>query len=265
MQVLIYDNAEELSKEAAKLIIKQINKKPNLVLGLATGDTPLKTYKALINANQNHLVDFSKVITFNLDEYVGLSKDDPQSYHYYMHQNLFDHINILEENIHLLDGKAKDFDVSSSQYDDLIASYGGIDLQLLGIGMNGHIGFNEPDTKLSFNTHVTDLTETTLKQNKKYFQGNTPMPTKAITMGLGTIMQAQTILLLATGERKANIMAKFLRKSYLSTDTPASALLLHHHLIVMMDKEAAKLYEKEMNIYEYNHKEHSNYHTKSHH
>ena len=263
MQVLIYDTAEELSKEAAKFIIKQINKKPNLVLGLATGDAPLKTYNELIKANQNQIVDFSKVVTFNLDEYVGLSKDDPQSYYYYMHHNLFDHINICEENIHLLDGLAEDYDALSEKYDACIESYNGIDLQILGIGLNGHIGFNEPDTKLSFNTHVTELTPTTIKQNHKYFT-HEKMPTKAITMGLGTIMQAKSILLLATGERKAKIMADFLRKSYLTTNTPASALLLHHHLIVMMDKDAAKLYEKEMKLNEYNHKKHSNHYTRIH-
>ncbi|MGM0495707.1 MAG: glucosamine-6-phosphate deaminase [Bacillota bacterium] len=261
MKIHIFNTPERLSEEAAKLIIRDINKKPNLVLGLSTGETPLKTYKKLIAAYENNKVDFSNVITFNLDEYIGLGKNDPNSYHYYMHQNFFDWINIKEDNIHLLDGLSKDYDKLSLKYDKLINEYNGIDLQILGIGINGHIGFNEPDTKLSINTHVTTLSETTITQNNKYFSNKSKIPTHAITMGLGNIMQAKKILLLATGKRKAHIMADFLKKSYVSTNTPASALLLHQNLIIMMDKDAAKLYEKEMNSNENNYKKYKNYHS----
>lgn len=252
MEIIILNDQIELAKEAASFIRKEIFYKPNLVLGLATGDTPLKTYDRLVESYNKGLVDFSKVKTFNLDEYVGLEKTDINSYYYYMHHHFFDRINIKKENVHLLDGFSQDFDNLSKNYDKLIHENNGIDLQLLGIGINGHIGFNEPDSKLLVNTHVTDLTEATLKQNSKFFPNINDMPKQAITMGLGTIMRAKKVLLLATGARKAKIMASFLEDQTISTSTPASALLLHPNLTIMMDQEAAEIYlkEKKMNINE---------------
>ncbi|MBI9009188.1 MAG: glucosamine-6-phosphate deaminase [Tenericutes bacterium] len=260
MEVIIVNTALELASEAAKFIKNEINTKPNLVLGLATGDTPLMTYDKLVEFYQAGLVDFSKVRTFNLDEYVGLHKSDLNSYYYYMHHNFFDKINIQEENIHLLDGFSEDFNQLAKNYDKLIYENKGIDLQLLGIGINGHIGFNEPDVKLEINTHVTGLTEETLNQNSKFFPNIEQMPKQAITMGLGTIMRAKKILLIATGARKAEIMARFLEDSSISTSTPASTLLLHQNLTIMMDLEAARLYlkEKKMTINENNNQEYKN-------
>jgi glucosamine-6-phosphate deaminase len=245
MEIIIVSNPIELANEAAKIIRNEINKKPNLVLGLATGDTPLKTYDRLVDYYEQGLVDFSKVKTFNLDEYVGLENTDVNSYHYYMHHNFFNRININKENINLLEGFSKDFNQLANNYDKLIYENKGIDLQLLGIGINGHIGFNEPDKKLCLNTHVTNLTEATLNQNSKFFPNIEEMPKQAITMGLGTIMRAKKVLLLASGKRKAEIMASFLEDSSISTNTPASALLLHQSLTVIMDEDAAQLYLKE--------------------
>lgn len=245
MEILIYNNPDELATHAAKFIKEEINSKPSLVLGLATGDTPLKTYDKLVEYYQNKQIDFSQVTTFNLDEYVGINKLDTNSYFYYMHHHFFDKINILEKNIHLLDGSSKDYYQTAKNYDKLINENNGIDLQLLGIGINGHIGFNEPDNELFLNTHVTDLTEATLNQNSKFFPNIKTMPKQAITMGLGTILKSKKILLLATGKRKAEIMARFLKDSVISTSTPASTLLLHNNLTIMMDKDAAEEYLKE--------------------
>ncbi len=248
MEIIIVNNPEEVGRQTAELIISEINRKPDLVLGLATGDTPLETYARLVEANRTGMVDFSEVITFNLDEYVGLEKTDPNSYYHYMHSNLFDKINIKEKNTHLLDGFSQDYGQTTAKYDKLIYEHNGIDLQLLGIGMNGHIGFNEPGTELVVNTHVTNLSETTLRQNSKFFGNVDAMPKQAITMGMGTIMKAKRILLLATGKRKAGIIARLLNNNIISTDTPASALLLHPNLTVIIDEDAAEIYMKEKRI-----------------
>lgn len=252
MKIVVANNEDEVSTIASSMIVEEIKNKSDLVLGLATGDTPLRTYKKLIESYQKGLVSFSKVETFNLDEYVGLSKDDVNSYNYYMHHNLFDHIDIRSENVHLLCGESNDFYTVASDYDKMINESNGIDLQVLGIGMNGHIGFNEPGSSLLLDTHVTDLDEKTLNQNAKFFGSIDKMPKQAITMGLGTIMKAKKIVLLVTGKRKASIIAQFLRAHEINTNNPASTLLLHNNLTIILDKEAAEIYikEKKMNANE---------------
>lgn len=245
MNIIIAKDAKEASEIASGKIIEEINTKKSLVLGLATGDTPLQTYKRLIEAYQKGTVDFTDVKTFNLDEYLGLPKEDVNSYNYYMHTNLFDHINIKKENIHLLSGFSDDFTKTANNYDEMIDEYNGIDLQVLGIGVNGHIGFNEPNSKLTLETHVTDLTQATLEQNSKFFPNIDEMPKQAITMGLGTIMKAKKIILIATGIRKANIIAQFLNSNEIDTYTPVSTLLLHNDLTVILDEEAASRYLEE--------------------
>lgn len=244
MNLLIEKDYENLSKMAATIIAEQVRKKPNLVLGLATGSTPLGVYKELIRFHKEEGLDFSKVITFNLDEYNNISPENNQSYHYYMYENLFDHININKENINIPEGNKENIEEACIEYDKKIGIAGGIDLQLLGIGQNGHIGFNEPDDELVLNTHLTALKEDTIKVNSRFFSSIEEVPTQAITMGLGTIMQAKKIVLLANSSSKAEIMADFLNYPAVSTQVPASFLLMHNDLTVIMDEDAAKIYNQ---------------------
>lgn len=245
MKLLIQKNFEELSKKAAGIIAEEIRKKPDIVLGLATGGTPLGTYKELIRMHKEEGLDFSRVVTINLDEYYNLSPKNDQSYYYYMHENFFNHININPKNVHIPDGKACDISASCREYDKMISEYGGIDLQLLGIGQNGHIGFNEPGDELLVNTHLTELKENTILANSRYFASADDVPKKAVTMGLGTIMQAKKILLIANGKKKAKIMNELLGESTVSTKVPASFLLLHNDLTIIIDEEAAQLYNNQ--------------------
>lgn len=242
MKLIIARDYEEMSKKAAQIIAEEIKKKPNLVLGLATGATPVGTYRELVKMYKNGEVDFSRVITFNLDEYLGLSPDDERSYHYYMYSNFFDHVNVKPENIHIPNGVAEDIDEECRRYDEAIEKAGGIDLQLLGIGVNGHIGFNEPGDELLTDTHVTNLAPDTIKANARFFESIDQVPKKAITVGLGTIMKAKKIILLASGREKAKIMAELLDEDAVSTKVPASFLLLHRDVTIIMDEDAAEVY-----------------------
>ncbi len=228
---------ETLSKKVANSIIKQITLKPNSVLGLATGSTPIGTYQALIEAYQKGKVDFSQVTVFNLDEYYPISKDNPQSYHHFMMQHFFQHININKDNCYIPNGQAKNIEKECRLYDEAIKQSGGIDLQLLGIGTNGHIGFNEPGRLLHMNTHLTSLKASTIEDNARFFDKIDSVPTKAITMGIGSIMKAKKILLLVSGQKKADIYKKLFEKQ-LSTDIPVSLLQLHLDVTVMVDQEA---------------------------
>jgi len=242
VKLIIARDYEEMSKKAAQIIAEEIKKKPNLVLGLATGGTPVGTYRELVKMYKNGEVDFSRVITFNLDEYLGLSPDDERSYHYYMYSNFFNHVNVKPENIHIPNGVAEDIDEECRRYDEAIEKAGGIDLQLLGIGVNGHIGFNEPGDELLTATHVTNLAPDTIKANARFFESIDEVPKKAITVGLGTIMKAKKIILLASGREKAKIMAELLDEDAVSTKVPASFLLLHRDVTIIMDEEAAEVY-----------------------
>ena len=238
MKKMICKNYDALSYLAADIIAEQIKNKPDTVLGLATGSTPMGTYKELVRRNKKGVVDFSGVTTFNLDEYYKISGDNPQSYHYFMYRNLFDHININRNNIHIPDGNTVSVEQECERYDRLIRDAGGIDLQVLGIGSNGHIGFNEPASELITKTHLTALTENTIQDNARFFNHADEVPVHAITMGLGTILKAKRIILLISGKNKAEIFKKAF-EGKITTNLPASLLQLHPDTTVIVDEEAA--------------------------
>lgn len=246
MKIIVEKDYEKMSSKAASLISEAIQKKPDLILGLATGSTPIGTYEELIRMHKEEGLDFSKVTTFNLDEYYGLSPEDDQSYRYFMENTLFKHINIKKENTYVPDGLAKDPNAYGKEYDEKIQKQGGIDIQILGIGRNGHIAFNEPDDELILSTHLTGLTKDTINANSRFFDSIDKVPTKAITMGLGTIMKAKKIILLANGKNKTEIMGELLKQDKVTTNLPASLLLLHPDVTVIMDEEAAELYKKNL-------------------
>ncbi len=238
MRILITTNYEEMSIEAAKIVAGQIYLKPASVLGLATGSTPLKMYENLIAVHKTIGLDFSQVTTFNLDEYIGLSADNPQSYHYFMYENFFKQINIRRENIFIPDGTAEDIFAESKNYDALIESKGGIDLQILGIGQNAHIGFNEPDIKFEATTHKVKLDDETISANSRFFKNVDEVPKFAISMGIKNIMLARRVVLLANGKNKAAAVYKALCGS-VTPEAPASILQLHQDATFILDKEAA--------------------------
>ncbi len=244
MKVIIEKDYEGLSKKAAKIIKDEIIKKPNLILGLATGSTPVGTYKELIRMHKEEGLDFSKVITFNLDEYIGISPEHFSSYHKFMEENLFNHINIRKGNIHIPDGNTENIEEYCKNYDKSIRELGGIDIQVLGIGENGHIAFNEPANELKLGTHVANLTESTIEVNSRFFDSIEEVPRTAITMGLGSIMKAKKIILLANGKRKAPIMKEILKQEIVTTSIPATMLLLHSNATVILDEEAASEYNE---------------------
>ncbi len=238
MEVIIKENYEEMSKEAAEIIRDAIHLKPNLVLGLATGSTPIGTYKELIRMYEAGELDFSKVVTFNLDEYVGLPPTHDQSYHYFMHENLFNHININPANVHVPSGVVRDFGSYCQWYEDEIAKAGGVDVQVLGIGSDGHIGFNEPGSSLASRTSIVTLTEETIQDNSRFFERMEDVPRFAITMGVGTIMEARLCLLLANGEKKADPV-EALVEGPITSQVTASALQMHPNATVIIDEAAA--------------------------
>lgn len=238
MRIIIVENYEEMSKKAAAMMASQIILKPESVLGLATGDTPLGMYRELIRMYNENMIDFSKVKTFNLDEYYGLGKDSNQSYNYYMINNLFKHINIDKENINIPNGMAKNIEEECISYEKSIKEAGGIDIQVLGIGVNGHIGFNEPDVKFEAETHLVNLDEKTIESNSRFFKSIEEVPTKAISMGIKTIMHSKKIVLLANGASKADAIAKTVNGK-ISPEVPASILQLHQDVAIIVDKESA--------------------------
>src|SRR5699024_6484442 len=203
MRIIVCENYEEVSKKAAQMILSQVTLKPNSVLGLATGSTPIGMYENLVKINQDSEIDFSAVSTLNLDEYYKLPKESNQSYHYFMYKNLFDHININPENIHIPNGMTADVDAECERYDKLIKEAGGVDIQVLGIGNNAHIGFNEPTINFEKGTHLVELEESTIEANSRFFDNIEDVPKKAITMGVGSIFKSKKIMLIATGENKA--------------------------------------------------------------
>lgn len=238
MKVIIKSTKSEAEKFTANFIADSITKNHPINLGLATGATMEPVYAELVQLNCSGKVDFTGVRTFNLDEYVGLEPENKNSYRYYMDSNLFDKINILKSSTHLPDGLALDENKECERYDQLIKKLGGIDLQLLGIGNDGHIGFNEPLSSFSSRTHVEDLTPETYKQNSIYFNPPESMPKRAYTMGIGTILEAKQIIMLITGKKKAEIVAKAI-EGPLTSMIPATALQLHNNVIVVLDKDAA--------------------------
>lgn len=232
MRVIKVGGYDQMSRTAANIIAAQIIMKPDSVLGLATGSSPIGTYKRLIELNKSGDLDFSGITTVNLDEYCGLSVSHDQSYRYFMNTNLFDHINIKKENTHVPDGVAADYDEECRRYDKLIEELGGIDLQLLGIGHNGHIGFNEPDEVFEKYTHVMDLKQSTIDANSRFFAKKEDVPRQAITMGIKTIMSAKKILLIASGADKKEILERALYGP-ITPNVPASVLQLHPDLTVV--------------------------------
>ena len=237
MRVIVCENYEEVSKQAAKIVASQLVLKPNSVLGLATGSTPVGMYNLLAEMNKNGDISFEDVTTFNLDEYYPMAADHDQSYRYFMNENLFNNIDVKMENTHVLSGVAEDPEKECDDFEKMIDAAGGIDLQVLGIGQNGHIGFNEPDSFLYANTHLTDLTENTIQANSRFFDKIEDVPTKALTMGIATILKSKRIIILASGKNKRDVVTDLI-EGEISTSNPASMLKVHNDVIVICDKEA---------------------------
>lgn len=232
----------DMSRKAANIISAQIIMKPNCVLGLATGSTPVGTYKQLIEWYHKGDLDFSRVMTANLDEYKGLNRDNDQSYYYFMKKNLFEHVNIDEANTHIPDGTEADAQKEAARYEEVLRNLGGIDLQLLGLGHNGHIGFNEPSDIFPKDTHIVDLQESTIDANKRFFDSVEQVPRQAYTMGIGTIIRAKKILLMVSGEDKADILHDALCGP-VTPKVPASILQLHPDVIIVADDAALSKWE----------------------
>ena len=228
---------QDMSRKAANIISAQVIMKPNCVLGLATGSSPIGTYEQLVEWYNKGDLDFSKVTSINLDEYKGLPRTNDQSYYYFMHQNLFDQVNINPENTHLPNGMEPNSEKECARYESLIHSLGGVDLQLLGLGHNGHIGFNEPGEAFEKETHCVDLQERTIEANKRFFASADDVPKQAYTMGIKTIMQAKKILVIVSGEDKADIVAK----AFFGPVTPAvpASILQMHNDVTLVGDEAA--------------------------
>ena len=240
MEIIICKDYNDMSKIASKIICDEINTNPNLVLGLATGNTPIGTYKELINLYNDKKIDFSNIKVFNLDEYYGLSKYNKQSYNYFMNKNLFNHINIKKENTYIPNGIPLDVEKECKEYDKLIDDNGGIDLQILGIGSNAHIAFNEPSNVFKLGTYLVNLKESTIEDNSIFFQDIREVPTKAITMGVGSIFKAKKIILLASGKNKAKAIYDTLNGE-VDPNIPSSILKLHKNVIFIIDEDSASM------------------------
>ena len=237
MNFIVCNNYEEISEKAAEIIAELVKSKPNCILGLATGSTPVGTYKELISKNKNGEISFKNTISYNLDEYYPISPENNQSYRYFMNENLFNHIDIPMENTHLLNGEANDPDAECKAYDEAIENAGGIDIQILGIGRNGHIAFNEPDEALIAPTHKTGLTADTIDANSRFFESTDLVPKFALTMGMASIFAARKIILLANGASKAQAISE-LRSDKITTSNPSTLLKLHPDVTIICDKEA---------------------------
>ena len=237
MRIYRAKDYEEMSRRAAGIVSAQIIMKPDCVLGLATGSTPIGLYKQLIEWYRNGDLDFSAVRTVNLDEYKGISRENDQSYYYFMHQHLFDRVNIDPERTNVPNGMEPDAEKECGRYEELIRSLGGVDLQLLGLGHNGHIGFNEPGEAFEKETHCVDLTESTIEANKRFFASADDVPKQAYTMGIKTIMQAKKILIVVNGENKADIVERAFFGP-VTPEVPASILQLHNDVTLVGDEAA---------------------------
>lgn len=237
MVVKVFKDAASIGTAAGMVFVSQVITKPDSVLGLATGSSPIPTYKFMIKAYEDGVVDYSKVTTFNLDEYVGLNHEHDQSYYYFMHDNLFNYINVPEESINVLSGTAADADAECASYEDRIEAAGGIDLQILGIGRNGHIAFNEPADSFADKTHKVALTESTIDANKRFFASADDVPRYAVSMGIGSIMRAKKIVLVATGADKADAIYALV-KGEVSPSCPATILRMHSDVTIFCDEAA---------------------------
>ncbi|WAA11962.1 glucosamine-6-phosphate deaminase [Fervidibacillus halotolerans] len=239
MKLIQVRDYEEMSKKAADIVISYVKANPNAVLGLATGSTPTGLYKNLIEDHRKNGTSYKSVRTFNLDEYIGLDGNHPQSYRYFMDEHLFNHIDILKENTSVLNGKSENPEKECERYEQMIREAGGIHIQILGIGRNGHIAFNEPGTPFTSRTHIVKLAESTRQANSRFFQSLDEVPTHSITMGIETIMESREILLLASGSSKAEPIRKLFTEP-ISESFPASILRKHPNVIVIADQEALK-------------------------
>ncbi|UQD53358.1 glucosamine-6-phosphate deaminase [Bacillus methanolicus] len=240
MNILRADNYDQLSKIAASKIIEKVRANPKATIGLATGSTPIGVYKLLIEDHKTNGTTYKQVSTVNLDEYIGISRDDPNSYHYFMREQLFNHIDIPLEQTYIPNGMAEDLLLECTRFESVIHELGGVDVQLLGIGQNGHIGFNEPGTSFKSRTHVVTLAESTRKANSRFFPSLDDVPTHAITMGIATIMDSKEIILLASGASKAKAIARLVHGE-VDEDFPASALKLHKNVTIIADIAALQL------------------------
>lgn len=236
MRLIVCKDYEQMSNEAAKLVVAQLTLKPNSILGLATGTTPIGLYQKLIAMNKAGEISFSEVKSFNLDEYYPISPDNDQSYRYFMNKQLFDHVNINKANTRVPNGLSEDPVQEGKDYDAAIDAAGGIDLQILGIGRNGHIGFNEPDSDLIAGTHRTMLTQDTIEANSRLFNSIDEVPTQAITMGMVSILKSKMIVLLANGKNKHEAVKKLLDDT-ITTSNPATFLKTHPNVVIICDQE----------------------------
>lgn len=244
MRILVCKNYEEMSKKAAQMILSQITLKPNSVLGLATGSTPIGMYKNLVDMYNQGIIDFSEVTTFNLDEYYQLPRTNDQSYYYFMNDNLFNHINVRPQNVHIPNGMISDVEAECEKYDSDIKLSGGIDIQVLGIGHNAHIGFNEPTISFEKGTHLVDLKESTIEANARFFESADDVPKKAVTMGIGSIFKAKKIMLLASGEGKAEAIYNTVYGK-VTPEVPSSILQFHSDIVLILDEAAASKLNKD--------------------
>ncbi len=238
MRIIIAADYDQMSRMAACVVASRLILKPDLTLGLATGDTPKGLYRELVGLYRKGDLDFSRATTFNLDEYCGLGPCDDGSYHRFMENHLWDHVNLSSGRRHIPDGRASDPAGECRRYERLIASIGGIDLQILGLGHDGHIGFNEPDTVFREETHVTELAPSTVRANARFFDSPDEVPCRAVTMGVGTIMKAREVFFLVSGQGKAEILKKVLRGP-VTPEVPASILQYHRNATAFVDREAA--------------------------
>lgn len=237
MKLITVKNYDELSKQAATYLIKKVQINPKMTLGLATGSTPEGMYSYIVKDHQENETTYRNIVTFNLDEYVGLDENDKNSYHYFMNDHLFNHLDINKANIYIPNGNVDNSEKECNEYEASIKAHGGIDLQLLGIGSNGHIGFNEPGSPFDSRTRIVTLTEKTRSDNARFFDKLEDVPTHAITMGMGTILESKEILMLISGEGKRDAMKKLL-SGKVSEDFPASALHKHKNVTVIADEAA---------------------------
>ena len=237
MEFHVYESARAACEAAGVLIAAQITRKGNSVLGLATGSTPIPAYEMLVSWYEKGVIDFDRIRTFNLDEYVGIDRNNPLSYHAFMQEHLFSKVNIRPENAHLPYGRSAE---ECEAYDEAIRAAGGIDIQLLGIGRNGHIGFNEPAADFTYGTHVVTLTENTIEANARFFANADDVPRQAISMGIGNIMNARCVVLVATGKSKAEAVYRTICGP-ITPEVPASILQLHPCCVILTDTEAASL------------------------
>ncbi len=237
MKIIVCENYEEMSKAGAEIIAETVKNNPSCVLGLATGSTPVGMYKCLAEKNKAGEITFKDVTSYNLDEYYPLAPDHDQSYRYFMNTNLFDHIDIDKSKTHVPDGLAADPAAMGKAYDEAIIAAGGIDLQVLGLGPNGHIAFNEPEDELYAGTHLTGLTDSTIEANSRFFASKADVPTQAVTMGIGSIMKARKIIVLASGKGKHSVIKK-MQDDRITTQVPATLLKAHPDVVIICDKDA---------------------------